>query len=103
MTSALTPVVDEVVEALEGVLAHLADRLGAVGLARGVAEVEDRLVRQLVDDRAGHGEPTEAGVEDADGRIDGHWLARAARLGGWTRSAARRRDRRHGRRRHVAR
>ena len=36
----LHALVDEVVEALEGVLADLADRLGAVGLARGVAEVE---------------------------------------------------------------
>ena len=61
---------DQVVEALEGVLADLADRLGAVGLARGVADVEHRLVRQLVDDRARDGEPAEAGVEDADGCLD---------------------------------
>jgi hypothetical protein len=52
--------VDQVVEALEGVLPHLADRLGAVGLAGGVAEVEDRLVGQLVEHGTGHGEPTEA-------------------------------------------
>ena len=45
----------EVVEALEGVLADLGDRLGAVGLARGVAEVVHGLVRELVDDRPGHG------------------------------------------------
>ena len=68
----------EVVEALEGVLADLADRLGAVGLARGVAEVVHRLVRQLVDDRPGHGEAAEPGVEDPDGGVDGR-LGRAAR------------------------
>ena len=68
---------DQVVEALEGVLADLADRLGTVGLARGVADVEHRLVRQLVDDRARDGEPAEAGVEDADGCLDLH----PARLG----------------------
>jgi hypothetical protein len=51
---------DEVVEALEGILADLGDRLRAVRLARGVAEVEQRLVGQLVDHRAGHGEPAEA-------------------------------------------
>jgi hypothetical protein len=55
----LHALVDEVVEALEGVLADLADRLGAVGLASGVAEVEHRLVRQLVEHRPGHGEPAE--------------------------------------------
>ena len=61
----------EVVEALEGVLADLRDRLGAVGLARGVAQVVHRLVRQLVDDRPGHGEAAETGVEDPDRGVDG--------------------------------
>ncbi len=69
MTSSLHALVDEVVEALEGVLAHLAERLQAVGLACGVTEVEHRLVRQLVDHGPSHGEPTEAGVEDADRRV----------------------------------
>ena len=86
MTSAFTPRVDEVVEALEGVLAHLADRLRAVRLAGGVADVHDRLVRQLVDDRPGHGEATEAGVEDADRGIRAARRrtvqAQHARLGG---------------------
>ena len=67
----LDALVDEVVEALEGVLAHLADRLGAVGLAGGVTEVDDRLVGQLVDHRSGHGQPTEPRVEDADRRVGG--------------------------------
>ena len=80
MTSALTPCVDEVVEALEGVLADLADRLRAVRLARGVAEVEDRLVRQLVEHGPGHGQPAEAGVEDADRSVSSHGR-HPARLG----------------------
>ena len=66
----LDALLHEVVEALEGVLAHLADRLGAVGLPGGVTDVDDRLVRQLVDDGAGHGEATEARVEDSDGSAD---------------------------------
>ena len=56
----LHALVDEVVEALEGVLADLADRLRSVGLAGGVTEVEHRLVGQLVEHRPGHGESTEA-------------------------------------------
>ncbi len=65
----LDPLVDEVVEALEGVLADLTDRLGTVGLTRGVAEVHDRLVGQLVDHGPGDGQTTEARVEDPDRRI----------------------------------
>ena len=42
---------------------------GPYGCAGGVAEVDDRLVRQLVDHRPGHGQPAEAGVEDADRRV----------------------------------
>ena len=56
----LDALVDEVVQALQGVLADLADRLLAVGLAGGVAEVEHRLVGQLVQHGPGHGESTEA-------------------------------------------
>ena len=65
----LDALVDEVVEALEGVLADLGDRLGAVGLARGVAEVDHCLVGQLVHHGPGDGEPTEARVEDPDRRV----------------------------------
>ena len=90
----LDAAVDQVVEALEGVLADLRDRLGAVGLAGGVAEVDDRLVRQLVDHGPGHGEPTEAGVEDADGSIGGRLLAQRPRLRPPA-PVARRRDRGH--------
>ena len=60
---------DEVVEALEGVLTDLADRLGAVGLACGVAEVDHCLVGQLVHDGTGDGQSAEARVEDPDRRI----------------------------------
>jgi hypothetical protein len=42
-------------------------------LTRGVAEVDDRLVRELVDHRPRDGEAAETRVEDADGRIEsGH-------------------------------
>jgi hypothetical protein len=56
----LHALVDEVVEALEGVLAHLSDRLRSVGLPCGVTEVEHRFVRQLVQHGPRHGEPSEA-------------------------------------------
>ena len=92
---------DEVVEALEGVLADLADRLGAVGLAGGVAEVEHRLVRQLVDHRPSHGEPAETGVEDADGGIHPAVgrpvLLHDGKARGWLAPRGGRRDRDHGR------
>jgi len=65
----LDALVDEVVEALQCVFAHLADRLGPVRLAGRVTEVDDRLVGQLVDKRSGHGEPAEPRVEDADRRV----------------------------------
>ena len=63
--------VDEAVEALQRVLPRLGDRTRAVGRPGRVAEVDDRLVGQLVEDRPGHGEPTEPGVEDPD-RSVGH-------------------------------
>ncbi len=67
----LDPLGVQVVEALQGVLADLADRLRTVGLAGGVAEVAHRLVGQLVDHRPRHGEAAETGVEDPDGSVDG--------------------------------
>lgn len=67
---------DEIVEGLQDEAAHLGDRARAVGGAGRVAQVEDVLVRQQVDDRAGHRQATEAGVEDADRRV------RVARRGG---------------------
>ena len=53
----------------ERVLAHLGERLRPVRRVRGVADVEDRLARQLVDDGPRHGESADPGVEDADGRV----------------------------------
>ena len=73
----LDAALDEVVQAFERVLADLADRLGPVGLARGVSEIQDRLVRQLVEHRARDGQAAEAGVEDADGSVC-HALQRKA-------------------------
>jgi len=60
---------DKMVEAVEGVLTYLADRLRPVWLAGRVCEVQHRLVRQLVEHGTGDGEPTEARVEDADRRV----------------------------------
>ena len=65
----LDPLLDEMVEAVEGVLANGGDRLGAIRLPGGVAEIENRLVRKLVDDGPRDGESTEARVEDADGCV----------------------------------
>jgi hypothetical protein len=86
----LDPLGVEVVETLQGVLAHLADRLGAVRLAGGVPEIAHRLVRQLVDDRPGDRQPAEPGVEDPDRRVDrvverGHWRHNGERRCRWGR------------------
>ncbi len=69
----LDAAVDEVVETLERVLAHLTDRLGTVRLTRSVTEVEDRLVGQLVENCAHYSQPAEAGVEDADRCVCHGW------------------------------
>ena len=53
---------------LERVLQHLVARLRPVREPAGVAEVDDALVGQQVDERAEHGEPAEPGVEHADRR-----------------------------------
>ena len=39
---------------------------GPYGPLRGVADVDDVLVGQLVDDRAGDGQSADAGIEDPD-------------------------------------
>jgi hypothetical protein len=49
-----------VVEALQRILADLGDRLRTVRLAGGIAQVEHRFVRQLVEHRPGDREPAEA-------------------------------------------
>ena len=65
-TSIFTPPVDEQVRDLERVLQDLVGRLRPVREPAGVAEVERRLVREEIDERAQHREPTEPGVEDSD-------------------------------------
>ena len=60
---------DEMIKAFQRVFADVGDRLLAVGGTRGVAEIDDVLVRQLVDHGSGDGQPAETGVEDADGRL----------------------------------
>ena len=64
-------VLEQHVGDLERVFQHLVARLGAVGEPAGVAEVDDALVGQQVDERAQHREPSEPGVEHAD-RTRGH-------------------------------
>src|SRR5690606_28553751 len=46
--------------------AHLVERARPVGVAAGVAQVDEVLGRQEVDQRTGHGEATEAAVEHPD-------------------------------------
>ena len=65
----LDALVDQMVEALQGVLADAGDRLVAVRRPGRVPQIHDVLVRQLVDHRPGHGESAESGVEDADRRL----------------------------------
>ena len=56
---------------LAGEHAHLGPRAGTVGVAAGVAEVDEVLGREQVDDGPGDGEAAEAGVEHADGPVIG--------------------------------
>jgi hypothetical protein len=60
------------VKALKRVLADTGDGLLAVGGAGCVAQVDDVLVRQLVDHRPGDGQPAEPGVKDPDRRLSVH-------------------------------
>jgi len=52
----------------ERMAADVGDGLRAVGAVGGVADIDDVLVGQLVDDRPRDGQPPDAGVEDPDGR-----------------------------------
>ena len=58
--------IHETVEAFEGELADLGDRTRSVGLTGGVTQVDNGLVRQLVQDRTGNRQSAEAAVEDPD-------------------------------------
>ena len=55
-------------------LAHLALETRTVRVSPGVADVDQMLSGQQVDDGAGHGEPTEATVEhpDRSGNVGEH-------------------------------
>ena len=47
---------------------HLVERPGPVGVPAGVADVDEVLAGQQVDQRPRHGEPAEPAVEHPDGR-----------------------------------
>ena len=63
--------IDEPVEALQRVLPRFGNRPRAIGRARGVAEIGDGFLRQLIQDGPGHGQSAIAGIEDPDGCIHG--------------------------------
>ena len=56
----------QLVEGGQGQRAHLRDRTRTVGRVLGVAQVDDLFVGQLIDDRTGYRQPTQARVEDSD-------------------------------------
>ena len=62
----LDALLDQVVHHVEGEGPHLGDGARPVGSACGVADVQDRLVGQQVEHRAGHRQPADTAVEDAD-------------------------------------
>ena len=74
--------VDELVHDAQCVGAHLCNFEGAVGAVRGVADVDDAFVGQLIHDGAGHGKAAYAGVEDADGCRGGGGYGFGASPGG---------------------
>ena len=63
------PGVDELVHDAQGEPAHLLDGAGPVGAVGGVADVEDLLAGELVEDRPRHRQAADAGVEHPDGRV----------------------------------
>ena len=65
----LDAVVHQAVHDGERVPADLGDGQRAVRAVRGVADVADRLVGQLVEHRPGDRQPTDTRVEDADRRV----------------------------------
>ncbi len=69
MTSSFTRLLHQAVHGGERVPPHLGQRERAVRAVRGVADVEQRLAGQLVEQRAGDREPADAGVEDPDRRV----------------------------------
>ena len=61
--------VHQVASNLVGEAAYLALRFGTIGVTVGVTHVDEVLVGQEIDERPGHGEPAETGVEHADGAV----------------------------------
>ena len=82
----LDPLGDEMVEAVERVLAHLGDGLRPVRLASGVAEVEQRLVRQA--GRARHVRPSDLRNRSRRSRLARRSRPAAYDSGGPTRRSA---------------
>ena len=64
-------VLDQAPRQLAGVAAHLGQRLRAVRVAAGVADVDEVLGRQQVDHGPGDGQAAEPGVEHPDRPIHG--------------------------------
>src|SRR4051812_12388653 len=60
---------DEMVEDVEREGPDLGDPTGAVRAVRGVTDVDDRLVGQLVENGARDSQAAHAAVEDADRRV----------------------------------
>src|SRR5204862_85276 len=66
------PAREQIRQDLARVPAYRVRRLGAIRDACGVAEIDHRLVRQALEHRPRDGEPTDAGIEDAQrGRVHG--------------------------------
>ena len=65
-------------------VANIRDGERSVGSVGGIADVANRLVRQLVNNGASHGEPTHTAVDDADCRVRIHRfsLATSVKHGG---------------------
>src|SRR6185437_1593557 len=59
----------EKLSALDGVAGNGTARFGPVGKAGGVAQESESSARKTMEERAQHGEPAEAGIEDADGGL----------------------------------
>src|SRR3989441_9029427 len=62
----LHPAREQIRQDLARVPAYRVRRLGAIRDACGVAEIDHRLVRQALEHRPRDGEPTDAGIEDAE-------------------------------------
>src|SRR5215204_3349599 len=78
----LHALVDKMIKTLQGVLPNAGDLLLAVRRTGGIPQIDDVFMRQLINDRAGHGESTESRIKDADRRfgVGRHgWSAYASR------------------------